>query len=574
MGGLQVVINNLDQIKICIDGALPLLSAICDKINLVNIIDGHIDNDQDNRIISTGKAIKAMVMNIVANRKALYKLTRFYDNTDTQKMFGNDINPEHFTDDVMARALDELYEIGPGKVMTEAAMSIIKIYNIPVSSIHADTTSKSLYGAYESNGDEDEIEITYGHSKDHRPDLKQILFGLGTTKDKIIVIGDVMDGNTSDKQWNKDILKELRNAMKKHGLSDFIYVADSAAITEDMLKELEGNNEGQPSIRFISRLPGTYSLEKELKQKAIDNPAGWEDIGYISKGKDAARYKAQSFTARLYNGTYRFVVYHSSQLDKRKANTIKKDIDREKKILLSAIKDFQRIDFYCEKDAKEAVQKFEKDLHLKYHELVYSIEPLEQAVKRNKPGRPAKKEKPKTRTIYKVRIKPYQDDRRIKETKDKASVFVLITNIIDHKEMDSKAILKEYKDQASVETSFRVLKDPYFIDQLFIKTPYRVEAMAYVMLMALMVLTLLERTIRQNLKSEQERIIVSGNRKTFTPTGLAIIETLEQIQVILIYNREKGKWERHCRLDDNLKRLIRLAGFDESIYTEGFKKIV
>jgi len=59
----------LIESRYVIDGALPLLSAICDKINLVNIIDGHIANDQDNRIISTGKAIKAMMMNIVAKKR-------------------------------------------------------------------------------------------------------------------------------------------------------------------------------------------------------------------------------------------------------------------------------------------------------------------------------------------------------------------------------------------------------------------------------------------------------------------------------------------------------------------------
>ncbi|MBA1334159.1 MAG: hypothetical protein HPY66_1868 [Firmicutes bacterium] len=74
-----------------------------------------------------------------------------------------------------------------------------------------------------------------------------------------------------------------------------------------------------------------------------------------------------------------------------------------------------------------------------------------------------------------------------------------------------------------------------------------------VILMELMILTLLKRTVRENLKNEQERIIVSGNRKAFTPTGLAIIETLEQIQVILIYSKEREKWERHYRLDNNLK---------------------
>lgn len=67
--------------------------------------------------------------------------------------------------------------------------------------------------------------------------------------------------------------------------------------------------------------------------------------------------------------------------------------------------------------------------------------------------------------------------------------------------MDNAAVLREYKDQSSVETCFRVLKYPYFIDKLYLKKPHRVEVLAYVMLIALMVFTLLERTVRENLKN-------------------------------------------------------------------------
>ena len=115
--------------------------------------------------------------------------------------------------------------------MTEKAMASINEYNISVTGIHADITSKSVYGAYENSSEEDDaVYITRGYSKDYRPDLKQIVFGLGTTKDKVIIIRDIADGNTSDKNWNKDILKEPRKTMTKYGLSDFIYVADSAAV--------------------------------------------------------------------------------------------------------------------------------------------------------------------------------------------------------------------------------------------------------------------------------------------------------------------------------------------------------
>lgn len=59
------------------------------------------------------------------------------------------------------------------------------------------------------------------------------------------------------------------------------------------------------------------------------------------------------------------------------------------------------------------------------------------------------------------------------------------------------------------------------------------------MLMALMVLTLLERTVRENLKTEKEKVVVSGKRKTFTPTGLSIIEAFEYVQVNLVYDNGK-----------------------------------
>lgn len=567
-----MAINVSDKFKVCIDGALPLLSAMCDKVGLKNRIDSQIQNDQNNRIVSTGTAIKALVMNIVAKRKALYKLNEFYELTDTQKLFNEGIRPCNLTDDVMARALDELYEIGPKKIMTETAMASINEFNIPITSIHADTTSKSVYGAYENSTEEDDtIHITRGHSKDYRPDLKQIVFGLGTTKDRVIVIGDVTDGNTSDKNWNKDILKELRKSMTKYGLSDFIYVADSAAVTEKTLKRLDGNKDDEPTITFVSRLPGNYKLEKELKAKAMENPENWEPVGAFSNKVDAAEYKAQSFEDRLYGNKYRFIVCHSNQLEKRKEKTLNKKIDKEKESLTKAIDEFHKIDFYCAKDADAALEKFEKDLNLKYHELVYKVKPLERKIKREKPGRPKKDEPVQFETVYKTDIQLFKDDLRIKEYKDRESLFVLITNSMDKEQMNNRAIIKEYKEQSSVETTFRVLKDPYFIDELFIKTPQRLEALSYVILIALMILTLLERNVREALKTEEERAVVSGNRKTFTPTGISIIEALEQIQILFYYNEKAKTWQRHCNLTDNQKRLIYLAGFSIDIYTEGFK---
>ena len=220
-----------------------------------------------------------------------------------------------------------------------------------------------------------------------------------------------------------------------------------------------------------------------------------------------------------------------------------------------------------------ALEEFEKELDLKYHELVYTVKSLERKIKREKLGRPKQDEPTQFETVYKADIRFFKDGLRIKEYRDKESLFVLITNSIDKEEMDNRDIIKEYKEQSSVETSFRVLKDPYFIDELFVKTPQGLEALSYVMLIALMILTLLERNVRGALKTEKERAVVSGKRKTFTPTGISIIEALEQIQILFYNDEEKRTWQGYCNLTDNQKRLIHLAGFSTDIYTEGFKKI-
>lgn len=563
----------LNRLKVCRDGALPLISAICDKIDLAGRIDLKVEANQDNRIVSTGNAIKAIVMNIVTDRKALYKLDEFYAYTDTEKFFGEGINPKHFTDDVMARALDELSDVGPKKVMTETAMFSVKEYNIPVRSIHADTTSKNLYGQYKDCEDDmyEGVKINRGHSKDCRPDLKQILFGLGVTKDRVIVAGDVSNGNTSDKDWNKDILKELRNSMKEYGLSNFIYVADSAAVTEGMLNSLHGS-EDESVIPFVSRLPGTYGLEKRLIQKAIENDDRWEYVGQLSAKAGSAEYKLQSFEGELYGRKYRFIVCHSNQLDERKRKTIDKKILKEKEALEKSIGEFSKTNYYCKKDADEALSRFEADTKLSYHELVGTVYTEESTIKRSKRGRPKEGDIPAKEIFYKIDVNLYEDEKKVKALKNLEGMFVLITGILDETYMDNRSILLEYKEQTSVETCFRVLKDPYFIDELFIKKPKRVEALAYVMLIALMVLTLLERSVRENLKGETEKIVVSGKRKTLTPTGLSIIEAFEYVQVNLIF--ENGEWHRQCKLSSNLKRILNLAGFSEEIYTESFKKIL
>lgn len=558
--------NMMDKIQVYTDGALPILSKICNKIGLQENIDEQVESSKkDNCIVSTGQAVKSLVMNIIVDRKPFYRIQEFYKNKDVEKLFGEGTKVEHLTDDLYARTLDDIYEIGPKKILTETAMEIINKYKLPIGTIHADTTSKTVYGDYDNSNDE-AINITYGYSKQKRPDLKQILFGLGVTKERIVVVGDVNNGNLDDKTWNKNIIKELRNSMKKYQLPEFTYVADSACITEGMLEELSGEKNDECPIKFISRLPGNYKLEEELKNEAIKNADSWEEIGQITESKKAANHKVQSYNKELYGRKYRFIVCYSSQLNQKKECTIEKNIKKEKELLKKEKKKIEKIDYYCSKDAEEAIKEVNKNLVVKYHEYNSEVVEMEVIVKRKTNGRPKNGEKREKQKIFKIKLNIEENKTAIDEQKLIDSMFVLITGIMDEKELSNKNILREYKEQVSVESSFKVLKDPHFMDEIFLKKPERVEALGYIMLIALMVLTLLERTVRENLKNEKDKITVSGNRKTLSPTGISIIQAFENVQVFKIYNEKEDIWEKYCELDKNLTRIINLLGFEEEIY--------
>lgn len=81
------------------------------------------------------------------------------------------------------------------------ALTMLEAHNLNISTIHLDTTSKSVQGAYDNEG-HGEFHITYGHSKDLRPDLKQFKIGAAVQENGLLAMGEMLAGNKSDKLWN------------------------------------------------------------------------------------------------------------------------------------------------------------------------------------------------------------------------------------------------------------------------------------------------------------------------------------------------------------------------------------
>lgn len=136
---------------------------------------------------------------------------------------------EHLSDDRLGRALDHLFQADRAALLTAVVVAVGRRFELSFKRLHNDSTSVSFCEQYRdqrpSRSGRRAPAIVYGYSKDHRPDLKQLLFILTTDADGGIPVQfRTADGNTNDSVTHVETWNTLRAVA---GRSDFLYVADS-----------------------------------------------------------------------------------------------------------------------------------------------------------------------------------------------------------------------------------------------------------------------------------------------------------------------------------------------------------
>ena len=118
-----------------------------------------------------------------------------------------------------------------------------------------DRPNRGRGSAPEGDLDAVPIEITYGFSKDGRPDLKQFVISL-VMSDSLPVFIQALSGNTSDKNHFREMVKEYGQSLQEKWGEDKIWVWDSAVYSEKNLGEISED------YSWITRVPETLSEEK------------------------------------------------------------------------------------------------------------------------------------------------------------------------------------------------------------------------------------------------------------------------------------------------------------------------
>ena len=159
--------------KILAPGPLPVIRAVCEESGLIDVLDEDLDWDEDRSQLSPGLRLMALIMNCLTQGQPMYRLPEFFRDTDTENLFGEEIAHDDLNDHTLGRALDKLSEADPSTVPRTVLVEAAVREDVSTDVLHADTTSFSVHGLYETNEEADEpLSITHGYSKDQRPDLK------------------------------------------------------------------------------------------------------------------------------------------------------------------------------------------------------------------------------------------------------------------------------------------------------------------------------------------------------------------------------------------------------------------
>ena len=218
-----------------------------------------------------------LLKNLLLSREPLYGAAAWAARYDPQALGLTPQQIATLNDDRFARGLDQLFRGDCSSLALTVATHAVKEFQVELDELHNDSTTVTFSGAYADAAqesrrrDQTRLAITWGHNKDHRPDLKQLLFILTVSQDGgIPVYFQAKSGNVADDQTHRDTWDLL---CKLVGRSDFLYVADCKLASTENMAYVHGHGG-----RFLTVLPRTRSEDRLFRAALARGEVGWRRI--------------------------------------------------------------------------------------------------------------------------------------------------------------------------------------------------------------------------------------------------------------------------------------------------------
>lgn len=490
---------------------LGIVAGVIYDLGIIEMIDSRIEPDEREEI-STGEAIAGMILNSLGFSNRPMSLTpQFFENKPMALLFRDGVSADSFNRFKLGRSIDKTFSYGCDMLFSEIALSVCQQEDIDLRFNCLDTTSFSLTGEYMPDSDEHAIAITYGYSKDHRPDLKQAILELMVSQDGgVPFMSKSWDGNASDnaifKERSAALLKEFAASSGPRYL-----IADSKLYTKKNAPNLT-------RLPFITRIPGSLSDVDQVIVQALASDQ-WQPVDDESSYHrvDLCHYGIQQ----------RWLVVCSQAGIHGASKTIAKAQSKEYEKVNKQLFHLQAQRFHSTEAAHKALDAIVQKL--RYYRLESSK--LTQHKKYARRGKPTA-DTPIKAIQWQIEGTVGPDDDSVIEEQRRKACFVLGTSIPDA-ELSDLEVIAGYKGQGAVERGFRFLKSPeFFVSSLFVKKPSRIVGLLMVMTLALLVYSVAQRRMRKHLESTGETIPNQINQPTSRPTLRWVFQLLEGIHQV------------------------------------------
>lgn len=548
-------------------GLLPILNRILERLRLEEFFRAYLP-PQDRRChIDPAIGLLVLLKNLLLSREPLYGVGEWAARHVPGLLGLSERQITSLNDDRVGRCLDRLFQNDYGSLALAVATHAISEFGVGLDQLHNDSTTITFHGDYPDATHEEKrkqqlrLAITWGHNKDHRPDLKQLLFILTVSQDGgVPVYFQARSGNTADDQTHRatwDLLCTLA------GRRDFLYVADCKLATAENMAHVH-----QHGGRFLTLIPRTRSEDRSFRESLSRGQVRWRPI-YDKRDEDGEildQFRVSEEPALSAEG-YRLVWYHSTRKAENDAAVRARQVDRALRELAELQQKLgsPRSRYQDRAKVAAAVEVILESRGACGWITTTIEERAEEKYHQEGRGRPSEKTRYIREVITRFDLKCEIDHAALAAEHLGDGVFPLITN---DRTLSEPELLLAYKGQPVIEKRFAQLKTDFAVAPVYLKEVSRIQALLCLYFFVLLVESLLERELRQAMvrtKVESLRLYPEGRACRF-PTVRRLIEVFEDVQRHRLRVGAEPAVMFTTKLSPLQRTVLRLLDIPQSVY--------
>lgn len=512
-------------------GSLPVVDHFLSQIGFDRRLGRYLPKNDRRLRLSPGQVVGVLVRNIVVRHRPLYAIGEWAAPFEPALLGLSSGDADHLNDDRVGRALDRLFDSDRASLLTETVLGAVANFEIDCSELHNDSTTVTFTGdAYEAQGRQRANKkvpvVTYGHNKDFRPDLRQLVYVLTVSADGAVPVAlRIEDGNTNDDTVHVPTWDSLRELL---GRADFLYVADSKLCSSATMRHIDANGG-----RFITVVPHGRREDRFFKDWVQSHAPEWQEaLRLHGERKSDPERIWRTFEAPVPSSDgYRVIWVHSTDKAARDGTARSAAIDKGLAAVealearLSAPRSRLRTKVAVEEAAKAALAEAGA---LRWIGVSVSEEKV-QSYSQERRGRPGQKTRYRRSEKTVFHVKAELDAEAIAYDARCDGLFPLITN---DRTMTPAEVLSAYRYQPNLERRHHVLKGPQEVAPVFLETPRRIEALLTCHFFAQLVEALIEREIRTTMRAQGLRGIAlyPELRNCSAPSAARVLEIFDDVQ--------------------------------------------